>query len=88
MAGEYLSAKLKVAYLLKQKGHTEPWQIAMNELKQKIYIYLKHLNESDWSSLPELTNKDGAPCYFSCMAQAWSVGCVLEAIHTLHVLTK
>lgn len=77
-----------MAHLLKQKGNPEPWKAAMEEIKRKIYTYLKHLNESDWNSLPELTNKNGAPCYFSCMAQAWSVGCVLEAIHTLSVLLK
>lgn len=74
--------------MLKQKGNPEPWKSAVSELKRKIYSYLKYFNESDWSSLPELTNKNGAPCHFSCQAQAWSVGCVLEAIHTLHVLIE
>jgi len=28
--------------------------------------------------LPELTNKDGAPCLFSCPSQAWSSATILS----------
>ncbi len=87
MAGVYLSARLKVAHLLRQQGNESPWECAIEEMKTKIYRYNKHIRtESPWRSLPELTNKDGAFCPPSCPAQAWSVGCFLEALTTFNRL--
>jgi glycogen debranching enzyme len=42
----------------------------------KHYEYIKG---SDWKSLPELTNENGAECIFSCPSQAWTIACLLEA---------
>ena len=41
-----------------------------------------------WRSLPELTNADGAYCKFSCQAQAWSMGCILEVLHDIKQLEE
>jgi glycogen debranching enzyme len=38
------------------------------------------LARSPWSSLTELTNDNGEYNQFSCESQAWSVGCILEAL--------
>nr|AOE43285.1 glycogen debranching enzyme/amylo-alpha-1,6-glucosidase [Synstelium polycarpum] len=52
-------------------------------LKQKAYIA-----QSSYVSLPELTNRDGAPCRDSCDSQAWSIGTLLSALHYLASLQK
>ena len=40
----------------------------------------EHVDKSVWSSLPELTHRNGAVCGHSCEAQAWSIGTILEAM--------
>jgi len=44
----------------------------------------KHLNESLWMSLPELTNAGGEINAFSCMAQSCSVAAIIEVLYALH----
>jgi len=40
-----------------------------------------HIENTDWMSLPEMTNDNGGYCPFSCNAQAWSIATILEAIY-------
>ena len=79
VAGTFLRAYVRVAEKL---GDSETHE-AMAVIKDKLYAYKKHISTSDWGSLPELTNKDGAFCPGSCPAQAWSVACLIEAIEAL-----
>lgn len=48
-----------------------------------VYQHHKSISESEWSSLPELTNDNGSFCPDSCGSQLWSVATLLEAINTL-----
>jgi glycogen debranching enzyme len=75
VAGCFLRAMIRVA----EKLGTAEKHEAMTIIKDKLYTYQKHISTFDWRSLPELTNKDGAFCPGSCPAQAWSIGCLIEA---------
>lgn len=48
-----------------------------------VYHHHKWIWESEWSSLPELTNDNGSFCRDSCGSQLWSIATLLEAINTL-----
>lgn len=48
-----------------------------------LYYHYKAMSESEWSSLPELTNENGSFCKDSCGSQLWSIATLLEAISTL-----
>lgn len=75
VAGFYLRARLAVGNIL---GGSY-MELAMKEVQSRLGNYYKHITNSSWSSLPELTNSNGSHCNGSCPAQAWSVGCILEA---------
>lgn len=47
-----------------------------------------YINNDEWCSLPEMTDKDGKFNNFSCPAQAWSISSLLmawNAIKEIHV---
>jgi glycogen debranching enzyme len=48
-----------------------------------VYHHHKKIAESEWASLPELTNDNGSYCADSCESQLWSIAVLLEAINTL-----
>lgn len=52
-------------------------------VRDRLSIHKKHLEESAWNSLPELTNSRNSHCPGSCPSQAWSVGTILEALNKL-----
>jgi len=41
------------------------------------------LSGNEWKSLPELTNKNGQVCPFSCESQAWSLATIVEVFYEL-----
>lgn len=59
----------------------------LNLVTRCLTSHLKHLEESDWMSLPELTNSFGSFCPFSCTAQAWSVGPLIEVVDKLRKIS-
>ncbi|VDM59544.1 unnamed protein product [Angiostrongylus costaricensis] len=82
VVGFYLRARLAVGSIL-GGSHLES---AMKEVQSRLGNYYRHITSSPWSSLPELTNSNGSHCNGSCPAQAWSVGCILEACLDFHRL--
>ncbi|CAO3599483.1 unnamed protein product [Absidia cylindrospora] len=68
-----------VGYFLRAALHFQaltPSQVAR--------ILRNHRNEIQsnvWRGLPELTNKDGAPCWDSCFTQAWSSSTLLDLFY-------
>jgi glycogen debranching enzyme len=85
--GFFLRATLLIAARLEP---TRPgvWRTAVNYVKQTMSAHRLHLFESHWRSLPELTNANGADCPDSCMAQAWSVGCLLEVLYDMEQISS
>jgi glycogen debranching enzyme len=57
----------------------------MRHLRRLLDPHRKYLaeNADGWFGLPELTNRDGAPCRDSCPTQAWTFGTLIEAMHAL-----
>ena len=54
-----------------------------NEICYKLIPLEKHTYNSKWNGLPELTNANGRECPASCVTQAWSMGCLIEAVDKL-----
>ena len=64
-----------------KKLHEGPFGAwGLNQLMPYLQNHAKHLKESEWNSLPELTHHNGGYNHQSCQAQAWSIGTILQAI--------
>ncbi|KAI5624143.1 glycogen debranching enzyme isoform X2, partial [Silurus asotus] len=75
----FLRAKLHFAKQMGREVHNQTVTLVRNVLSR----HNVHLERSPWKGLPELTNKNGERCRFSCETQAWSVGTVLEVLYDL-----
>ncbi|KAL1917905.1 uncharacterized protein VTP21DRAFT_3739 [Calcarisporiella thermophila] len=49
-------------------------------VQRTLLPHKRYIQNSPWAGLPELTNKDGAPCTDSCPTQAWSAATILDLI--------
>ncbi|VDK64056.1 unnamed protein product [Gongylonema pulchrum] len=85
----FYRAKLAVAKRI-SKDSKDPtlYEKTKRYVRSRMGIYWEHMSKSPWSSLPELTNADGNECIYSCGAQAWTVGCLLETVNDLYQLCK
>jgi len=83
--GFYLRARLHFAPKI---GGPALLQATISKVKHIISRHYVQLSDSVWRSLPELTNTNGAYCHFSCQAQAWSMGCILEVLHDIKTLEE
>ncbi|VDM13834.1 unnamed protein product [Wuchereria bancrofti] len=85
----FYRAKLAIAKIIsEEKNNAEFYEKAKRFVRSRMGTYWEHLKHSTWASLPELTNANGSPCYHSCGAQAWSIGCMLEMVDELYELHK
>jgi glycogen debranching enzyme len=78
--GYFLRAHLFYSY--RSEG-PEQQKKTLRLVKQHLGKLCERLNSTDWKSLPELTNRNGQECSFSCDAQAWSVATTLEVFYDL-----
>ncbi|CAD5115909.1 DgyrCDS4843 [Dimorphilus gyrociliatus] len=85
--GYFLRAKLLFAKKIKNK-RPEIVSETVAYIRSVLSNHFNSLQKSDWKSLPELTNHNGSVCYDSCMAQAWSVGCILEVLYDLESISE
>lgn len=58
-----------------------------HEVYKHLLPHIKHLRESPFRGLPELTNTNGSKCEASCDTQAWSLATVLDAVYDVHQAT-
>lgn len=72
--GYFLRAKLKFA---------DQKEVAVTCIHQALSAHAQALEDSPWSGLPELTNKDGVECADSCPVQAWSMATLLDVLYDL-----
>ena len=49
-----------------------------------LQIHANYINNDEWCSLPEITNKNGEFNKYSCPAQAWSVSSMLMALQAIN----
>ncbi|XP_043206141.1 glycogen debranching enzyme-like isoform X1 [Amphibalanus amphitrite] len=83
--GFYLRARLHFAPII---GGPALLQATISKVKHIISKHYVQLSDSVWRSLPELTNANGEYCRFSCQAQAWSMGCILEVLYDIKQLEE
>jgi glycogen debranching enzyme len=57
--------------------------VSLEMVKKHLGKLYDSLQSTDWKSLPELTNKNGESCYYSCPSQAWSLATTLEVFYDL-----
>ena len=77
-------------YLMAQYAHHSESKYARKISYRQffdVYQHYKSISESEWYSLPELTNDNGSYCAASCGSQLWSIGTMLEAMNTLKRFT-
>eukprot|EP00055_Hartaetosiga_balthica_P015002 m.85821 g.85821 ORF g.85821 m.85821 type:complete len:77 (-) comp8753_c0_seq6:1740-1970(-) len=60
----------------------------IGEINCHLGRFESHISTSPWMGLPELFNENGAECHHSCPTQAWSVGCLIEVLHDVNVVSK
>ncbi|CAH8497026.1 unnamed protein product [Dicrocoelium dendriticum] len=86
--GYYLRARLYFARLLSTIRQDKCLlDAAISECQNVLARFDKLLRSTPWRSLPELTNSNGQYCPDSSAAQAWSVGCAMEAAYDLLALS-
>lgn len=85
----FYRAKLAVAKAISEDGKDPAlYEKTRRFVRSRMGAYWKHIQDSVWASLPELTDANGETCHYSCGAQAWTIGCLLETVDELYQLLK
>ena len=61
---------------------------SIDDCKKYLSRLEQEIEQNESKGLPELTNKNGEKCIFSCSTQAWSSGVLLEAMKFLSKIKK
>jgi glycogen debranching enzyme len=57
-------------------------------IQRILLAHKREIDSSPWAGLPELTNRNGSPCWDSCPTQAWSAGTILDVVNYSRDLVK
>lgn len=68
-----------VGYFLRAALHFEA--LTPSQVARILRTHREEIQTSAWRGLPELTNKDGDPCWDSCFTQAWSSSTLLDLFY-------
>jgi len=49
-------------------------------IQRILLAHKKEMQQNPWAGLPELTNRNGNPCWDACPTQAWSAGAILDVV--------
>lgn len=74
------------AILTIEKLRKIPKEDIIAAVRNRISAHVKHIENSPWAGLPELTQKDGAYCSDSSPTQAWSSAQLIQALVELEKL--
>ncbi|XP_019697923.1 glycogen debranching enzyme [Harpegnathos saltator] len=84
-----------MGYFLRARLHFAPLVGGEDELRRVIgsteTIISRHFIEAStnhWRGLPELTNKNGDYCKYSCRTQAWSSSSIFEVLYDLQKIKQ
>ncbi|XP_027196486.2 glycogen debranching enzyme [Dermatophagoides pteronyssinus] len=58
----------------------------LSSIKEILSKHFKHLYQSEWFGLPELTNSNGQNCPDSCPIQSWSHSTLIETLYMIFCL--
>eukprot|EP01119_Soliformovum_irregulare_P019965 TRINITY_DN6410_c1_g1_i6.p1 TRINITY_DN6410_c1_g1~~TRINITY_DN6410_c1_g1_i6.p1 ORF type:complete len:671 (-),score=239.69 TRINITY_DN6410_c1_g1_i6:48-2060(-) len=74
-----------IGYFLRAKFQFEEGskQDRAHRISAILMRHRKHITESPWWGIAELTNQNGAECYYSCPTQAWSMSCILDCLYDM-----
>ncbi|KAK0548553.1 bifunctional 4-alpha-glucanotransferase/amylo-alpha-1,6-glucosidase [Tilletia horrida] len=88
--GFYLRAYLKFDREVNggSDASTENTLETFHYISNQLLEHRRHIKESPWAGLPELTNDQGAFCQDSCPTQAWSASTLLDVLEEIHQLQE
>jgi glycogen debranching enzyme len=70
------------------KINMERANLSKKRMMSLLQEHIKYIQNNEWSSLPEITNKNGEYNAFSCNAQAWSISSILMAVKHIETLEQ